>query len=35
MSKFVIENGILKASQIKPDDWRNRRCRKIVCTDEI
>ena len=22
-------------SQIKPDDWRNRRCRKIVCTDEI
>lgn len=22
-------------SQIQPDDWRNRRCRKIVCTDEI
>ncbi len=22
-------------SQIKPDDWRNRRCRQIVCADEI
>ena len=22
-------------AQIKPNDWRNRRCRRIVCADEI